>query len=293
MWHELINSNAFWSSFTKIYALHDELGTSEDAINAFRADAAQQLADFYAELSKKFDNNDYIAAFTKVFGVKGGQIQKDHLDPLYESINDASSKLSNLVIASDEAMTDSKLSAIKSLVRGLQKNFDKLQELGFRDDSSTTTMRDKAAMAIRHVYVDLYNNLNESSKSLSLLKVALEICGSPATASRLKQDMQDLKNKIVTEKVAKPINELIDAEKYLYALDLIATERPKYTSNQDLQNYFDNRTKLCVTAKAGVLLAEAKKLFNDGEHSQAKPKFDDIKDFILKYISYFNLSQKA
>ena len=230
-----------------------------------------------------------MAAFSKVFGVKGAQVQKDLIDPIYESINTASEELATIEIANDEALSSEKLNNIKKLVKGLQRDFSKLKELNFYDDSSTKAMRDKAAMAIRSVYIDLFGNLNDSSKTLPLLKIALDICGTPGTAGRLKEDLLFYRNSIASEKVVKPINDLIEGEEHREALALIASERPKNKSNKELQEYFTNRTKLCVTAIAVTDIVSAKQLFDDGKYDQAKPAFIAVKNFILEYIEYFSI----
>ena len=109
------------------------------------------------------NDNDIMLAFSKSFTAKGERIQKNVLDPVFESIHAASVRLEKLNISEDEQFTADEVDELKELIDGLRRDFMKFQKIGFYDDSQARIMRDRAASAIRTVTLDLYNNLNESS----------------------------------------------------------------------------------------------------------------------------------
>ena len=59
-WEDLINSDKFWTSFSKIYRLHDEQTASEDVINDFRKHVVELLSDIYTELHQIHKDNNYV-----------------------------------------------------------------------------------------------------------------------------------------------------------------------------------------------------------------------------------------
>ena len=182
---------------------------------------------------------------------------------------------------------------MKELIGGLRRDFKNLQKIGFYDDSQARIMRDRAASAIRTVTLDLYNNLNESSKSMSLLKVAIEICGGPVLRSRLEDDMKDLRKGVADEKVTKPINDLIDEEEYQDALGLVIKEIPRHKKNAQLTNFLNSRLKWAVTSIVAPEFKTANELMNNGDWKNAAPKFRWVKAFIMEYTEYFDFNQEA
>lgn len=292
IWKELLDDDKFWASFTKLYRLNDDSGTSDSVIDDFRKDVPKLLSDFYTAISKVHNDNQYTLAFNESFGIKGAEVQKD-LELIFESINNSAEQLEALNISEDEKITDEEIEDLKRLIRELRRDFMKLKEVGLYDDSQSKQMRDKAAESIRTVTLDLYNNLNESRKSMSLLKVAIDICGTPGTRAKLMKDMDDLRSNISNERVSKPINQLVDDEKYEDALAMVEDEMPKHETNSDLQTYFHNRIKTCVTSIAARDMKAANELTDKGKFADAAPIFAKVRDLILKYIEYFNIDQDA
>lgn len=67
VWKELIDSDKFWASFSKVYKLHDEQTASEDIISDFKNHVVKYLSDIYTELHHIHKDSDYINEFQQVF----------------------------------------------------------------------------------------------------------------------------------------------------------------------------------------------------------------------------------
>jgi len=292
IWDSLISSDKFWASFAKIYQLSDDLGTSDEAIAGIRDKVVGILADYYADLSKEKGDNSYVSEFQRVFKVKGAKVEKDLLAPVYDSINSTSTRLRNLKISDDNVITKEELDELKSLITSLRRSFEKLKDLGYYNDSQSKTMRDKAAEAMRTVGLDLYNNLSEASKSGAIIKIAIEICGTPALKARLEDDLADLRKNVSQDKVVQPINKLLEAEDFEGALEEITAARTRYKNDNDLQAYLIERQKWCVTAIAVGQFQSGKKLYEKNKFAQAKTLLASTVEFVLSYLEDTNISQE-
>ena len=291
-WQELTESERFWSSFTKIYQLNDELGTSSDAISDFRSGVINLLADYYADVSKSVGDNSYVSEFQRVFKVKGARVEKDLLGPIYATINDASSKLIKMKIDDENMISKQRLAELKGIVVTLRNSFDKLKDIGLYNDSQSKTMRDKAAEAMRSVALDLYNNLNDAGKSGSILKIAVEICGTPTLKSRLEDDLNDLRRLVSRDKIILPINALLEAEDFEAALQHIEEAQGSNKANTDLQAILVQRLKWCITGISGSRLKQGKELYDKNKYNQSLTLLAKNVEFILSYLEYTDINRE-
>lgn len=287
-WRDLITSDKFWAYFDKIYALNDEVGTSDSAIRGFKSKVTDVLSDFYTDVSQNKADNSFYSLFAQVFGVKGQKMQRDVLSPIYEAINDISEKLRNLNISEDNIISPEEIKELKRLTKLLQTNFDKLKELGLYSDSQSKTMRDKAAEALRTVALDLYNNLGESEKPVALFNIASKIAGTTGTINKINKDIETLRAYRSDEKIIKPINELLEEEKYREALDVILPLIPKYKNDKFLNEYLTQRLKWCVVNVASKDLVKNRELFEKEKYKEAAQSFSDLADFTGEYLEYFD-----
>jgi len=292
-WKDLITSDKFWAYFEKIYALNDEVGTSDSAIRGFKSKVTDVLSDFYTDVSQNKADNSFYSLFAQVFGVKGQKMQRDVLSPIYEAINDTSEKLRNLNISEDNIISPEEIKELKRLTKLLQTNFDKLKELGLYSDSQSKTMRDKAAEALRTVALDLYNNLGESEKPVALFNIASKIAGTTGTINKINKDIETLRANRSDEKIIKPINELLEDEKFSEALDLIEKRLESSKSNKDLNEFLVARLKWAITGVAAKDYKETMAQFNKGQFAKAAQNFSGLKAFILSYITHFNFNEEA
>lgn len=195
-WKELIDSDKFWSSFSKVYRLHDEQTASEDIILEFKKHAVESLSDIYTELHQIHKNNDYINEFQKVFSIKGDKIEKSVLAPAYQAINSAVEGLEKMEVSKDGKFDKNESETIKIHVASVQEELNKLIDLGLYEDSQTKIMRDRAANALRSIVIDLHNNLSELEKSKKLLEIAVSIAGTDSLKNKLKTELEQIEKNV-------------------------------------------------------------------------------------------------
>lgn len=292
-WKDILLSEKFWPHFEKLYALNDEIGTSKSALDDFAKQATDHLSDFYTDVSEVHKDRGFYSLFSQVFAVKGQRMQENVLSPIYEAIHEASERLRNLNISEDNIISEDEVKTVRQLLRKLQDNFGKLKELGLYNDSQSRAMRDKAAEAIKTVAIDIFNNLYESAKPLSLLEAASKIAGTPGTKQNIDKNINIIKKSISNEKIVMPINDLLEADRFTEALDLIEKEIPKHKNDSELSKYLHTRVAWCVTGIATKDFKECMAQFNNKRFEQAEQNFLGLRDFILSYLDYFDISRSS
>lgn len=195
-WKELVDSDKFWASFSKVYKLHDEQTASEDIISNFKKHVVEYLSDIYTELHHIHKNSDYINEFQKVFSAKGEKIEKSVLGPAYQAINQAVEELEKMEVSKDGVFDKEEKETIRRLIARIQQELNKLIDLGLYNDSQTKIMRDRSANALRSIVLDLHNNLDELEKSRGLLEAAIKIVGTESLENKLKSDLQQIQKNI-------------------------------------------------------------------------------------------------
>lgn len=292
-WGDVVNSDKFWSHFEKVYALNDEIGTSKSAIDGFRSKALDYLSDFYADVSRIKKNNGIYATFATAFGTKGQKVQDEVLAPIFEQINSASEQLRQLNASQDNKLSSQESMAIKRLVKKVQDLFEEVKELGLYDDSHSMVVRDRAAEAINIVAVDLFNNLDEVTKSVALMKVAQSLASGPATVSQINRNIDYIQKIKSQGRVIDPINELIESEKYSEALELINRQQEKYKDNVELQVYFRKRIQWCVIVISMDNYKKAHELLGKGKLTDAAGWFQGIFEFAYQYVNSFDIDKES
>ncbi len=195
-WKELIDSDKFWASFSKVYKLHDEQTASEDIISDFKKHVVEYLSDIYTELHQNHKNNDYLNEFQKVFSAKGEKIEKNILGPAYQAINQAVEGLEKMEVSKDGKFDKDESETIKKLVAIVQQELNKLIDLGLYEDSQTKIMRDRSANALRSIVLDLHNNLSELQKSEGLLHVAIQLAGTESLKNKLQDELSQIQKNV-------------------------------------------------------------------------------------------------
>lgn len=195
-WKELIDSEKFWISFSKVYKLHDEQTASDDVISEFKNNVIKYLSDIYTELHHFHNNSNYINEFQKVFSVKGEKIEKSILAPAYNTINNAIESLEKMEVSKDGKFDKEESEYIKKLIALIQQELNKLIDLGLYQDAQTKIMRDRSANALRSIVLDLHNNLDEFNKSHGLLEIALQIAGTESLKNQLKGELEQIQKRI-------------------------------------------------------------------------------------------------
>ena len=209
-WRELIDSDKFWSSFSKVYKLHDEQTASQDIISDFKNHVVGYLSDIYTDLHHIHKNSDYINEFQKIFSARGEKIEKSVLTPAYRAINDVVEKLEKMKLSADGVLDKKEKEEIMDLIGLLRTELNKLIDLGLYDDSKTRVMRDRAASALRGLSIDLHNDLSEVEIALGLAKIAEEISGMESLKSKIQDEVTTLKGNLEFKTKEAKLNKIID-----------------------------------------------------------------------------------
>ncbi|KKP92971.1 MAG: hypothetical protein UR98_C0014G0015 [Parcubacteria group bacterium GW2011_GWA1_36_12] len=196
LWGELVNSPKFWSSFSKVYKLHDELGAEQDVIDYFKKHVSGYISDIYTDLSNFHKDKSYITIFTKNFGLKGEKIEIDVLNPIYRVINEAVENLEKMKVSDDGVLDKKESEEIKRLIGTIQTELNKLIDLGLYEESKIKVVRDRAAATLRRLSIELNNNLNETGIALGLAKIAEKISGTESFKSKVQQDTKTLQDNL-------------------------------------------------------------------------------------------------
>lgn len=208
LWGELINSDKFWNGFSKVYKLHDELGSDSEVITDFRKKVVDYISDIYTELSSIHQDKDFVTIFTKNFGLKGEKMEKDVLDPIYKTINEVVEKLESLKVSEDGTFDAREKDELKRLIKSAQDEFNKLIDLGLYETSQVKSIRDRFANAVRVIVLDIHNNLGEIDLSKKLLQVAVTFCGTESLKNRFQQELAQLDKNIESKQNDKLVVEL-------------------------------------------------------------------------------------
>lgn len=291
LWEKLFKDDKFWSNFKKIYKLNDTLNSSSEIINSFEESSSSFLADLYTELSEKYGSS-YLSEFSKTFGAKGAKLEKDILNPIYNNINDAVQELEGMNVTASGVVNETEITKVKSLIKKFQEEINKIIELGLYEDSQTKIIRDRAAGAIRKTVLDLYNNLRETEKSLALLDIALKISGTAGLTSKIKEDIKVIEKNKKDDETVEPILKLTKEEKWEEALELIESQSKKDTDNQDLQTFYKNNKKMCVTVIGAKLVGEARKKIDTGKYDQGKALYNEVITLFTTNLSLYDVNKE-
>ena len=293
IWKELIESDKFWIAFSKTYNLHDKQTASQELITDFKNHVASYLADIYTELHQTYKNADYISQFQKVFSVKGERMEKNVLGPAYQTINNAVEELEKMKVSEDGVIDKDETLKIKNLVGIIQSELNKLIDLGLYDDSQTKIMRDKTANALKTIVLDLHNNLSETDKAIALLNIALKFVGTSGLEAKIKQDIKTLEEVKRNADLVKPILDLVADEQYEKAWTIVKADREKHKNNHELQEFYNNQTKLCISAIAVQKYKKARDYFDGKQEDLAKPLFIEAGQLVYNNIDLYNFNKKS
>lgn len=197
-WKSILDSSKFWAAFLETYQ-QDGDTLSAEAVAEFQSNVTSLLSDIYAEIQQVRGSTEYVYQFRRVFDAKGQKIEKDILNPVYQSIQSAIEKLEQIKVVEGDRFDGALGSQIKAPVALIQSELNKLIEAGLYDDSSTKVLRDRAANALRSVLLDIHNHLNELGASAKLLAFASQIAGTDSLKALLTAEMEQIQNNIASD----------------------------------------------------------------------------------------------
>ena len=165
--------------------MHDEQTSSQEIVDDFKDQVVGYLSDIYTELNQIHKDDSFLNEFQQVFSSKGGKIEKNVLNPIYQTINGAVESLEKMKISEDGVFDKDESELVKKSVGIIQSELNRLIDLGLYEDSQSKLMRDRASNALRTIVLDMHNGLNEYTRSKKLLEVAVQICGTDSLKNKL------------------------------------------------------------------------------------------------------------
>ena len=153
-------------------------------------------------------------------------------------------------------------------------------------------MRDKAANALKTIVLDLHNNLSETDKAIALLNIALKFVGTSGLEAKIKQDIKTLEEVKRNADLVKPILDLVTDEQYEKAWTIVKADREKHKNNHELQEFYNNQTKLCISAIAVQKYKKARDYFDGKQEDLAKPLFIEAGQLVYNNIDLYNFNKR-
>ena len=199
-WQMLINNDAFWLQFIDDYKAAIDNSLSDDVLTKFRNGLTEHLSDTYAGLQAKRKAGLYLHAFQKVFSAKGKKVEKDVLQPIVGATQKEIDGLERIDLSAGQNFDPGKATRIRESVLAIQGHFNKLIEVGLFDDSEVKLLRDRAALALRRIVLDLHNNHSELETAAKLLKVAAQLAGTESLKAMLSSDIAQISANVEHEK---------------------------------------------------------------------------------------------
>lgn len=293
IWHELVGSSKFWSAFTKVYKINDELDTDQEIISDLHRQAASFVSDLYTELSHAHKDDSYVAEFTQIFNLRGEQTEKIVLAPIFQEITEVVEKLEGMKVSEDGVMDKEEAAQIKDYLGKIQEGCNKLIDLGLYEDSQSKAIRDRAVEAIRSIVIDIHNNLDDLPKAEQLLNVAMQFVGTAGMKSKLEQDLDQFnKNKKFMGTIA-PIMALINDKKYVEAIALIDKEKQDHEKEADFIAAMNGKKKEALTLQAMSEFSEGKKLYDAKKWDAAIPHMEKAASLIYENIELFDVNKEV
>lgn len=293
LWNELVTSAKFWSTFTKIYKHNDELDTDQEILSDFQKQAPSLLSDLYTEISDARDDRSYIAEFTKIFNTRGEKTEKVVMAPIFQEITEAVEQLEAMKVSEDGDLDKEEAAQIKHQIGKIQDCCNKLIDLGLYEDSQSKAIRDRAAIAIRSIVLDIHNNLDDLPKAEQLLHIAMEFVGTSGLKNKLEQDLDQFKkNKKFMDKIA-PIMALMNDKKYDEAITLIDETKDKNKNDSEFVQAMNAKKKEAITLKALVDFLEGKKAFEAKHWDKSVPMFERVASLLYEHIDLFDVNKEV
>lgn len=206
-WQLILDSEKQWSDFEKVYRLNNP-DVGDTLFKSFKKDAKKLLSSFYESMSRAENKPEIYAAFSKCFSTHSDSFDREILDPLLNKLNDLTKKTKRYDIEfnnpsykeENKCLSKNSEKIIKKLKNETDKITDQIQALGENiwDSSKVIVERDKNAMALRSIAIEIANNSNflkyPNDKKLldELLLSAYEICSKDSIVEkRIEKDQED------------------------------------------------------------------------------------------------------
>lgn len=228
-WQAILNSDKQWSAFKKVYKLNN-LDASDALFDNFKKNAEKILSSFYESISKAEDKPEIYAAFSKRFSAHSDAFDRDTLDPLLNRLDDVTKRIDKYNAEfekasyneNDKYLSEESEDVIRKFKNECDEITDEIQALGDKiwASSKVKVVRDKNAMALRGLAIEIVNNSNlvkySTDKDLldELLTSAYDICSEDSIVEKkIEKDQEDSKELDKTLRKIRENNENVEEVK--------------------------------------------------------------------------------
>ena len=105
-WKEIINSDKFWVSFEKSYAVNNDQISNSDTMATFRKNIPKYISDIYHDLYLQYGDKKYVKDFQGIFGTLGDKTEETLLKPIHELIYDTINELRKINLENNDTDED-------------------------------------------------------------------------------------------------------------------------------------------------------------------------------------------
>ena len=105
-WKEIIDSDKFWATFEKSYAVNNDQTINSVMIFDFRENIVKYISDIYHDLHLQHGNKKYVKDFQDVFGIIGEKTEESLLNPIHDSIYDTINKLKKIRLKEESDVSE-------------------------------------------------------------------------------------------------------------------------------------------------------------------------------------------
>ena len=199
IWKEMIDATTFWKLFESIF---DEANDETDDFKITKAqkdEIIKSLSTIYMNIGESISDLSIFWKFSQIFNLATSSVDHSMMDDIYQSIEWAVKDLEGLDISSDWIFDDKEKKVVKDSINLIQEALNKTIDLSFYEDSRILLYRDRASKAIRKIVLDLHNNLDETKKSLALLRIAQQISWTENLKEQIQIDINQIEKNITQE----------------------------------------------------------------------------------------------
>lgn len=190
-WAALLETPDFWKAVADDYKRDAEL-LSDEALSDFRQNAASDLSDIYAEIEESRGGGDFVYRFQQLFSARGKKIEEKILNPVFQAVQTAIEQLEQVKLGETDNYDSEKSRQLKGPVAAIQAELNKLIDAGLYEDSTTRLLRDRAAIGLRSVAIDIHNHHKDYDTSTRLLQFAEKIAGTDSLRAQLKSEVEQI-----------------------------------------------------------------------------------------------------
>lgn len=197
-WKKIIDSESYWKLFKSYFDWIND-NSNFNLTELIKEDIKKNLSSLYINLWESVDDLTIFWDFSTKFNLSISSIEHNIMDEIYKNIQLAVESLEELDISADWVFDNEEKRIVKESIFNIQEALNKTIDLWFYEDSKILLYRDRGSIAIRKIVLDLHNNLDEKKKSLSLLKIANEICWTDNLKDTIQKDINQIESNIIEE----------------------------------------------------------------------------------------------